>query len=183
MAMEEFLASPTPEIALLVGGLLALIIGIVGQSDKTHIDEVAVVLAFIVGLFMIALAVLEIIYGSLPLSTVLILGILGLSLFSRAFKKVKWALILSVAIAGIIGLLLHYLATAIPLEFITGTVIIVICLVIFFILFLIFKAIETTSRFMGAIISFRPIILIGGILALLEAALLFMGNSISGLLG
>ena len=62
-------------------------------------------------------------------------------------------------------------------------VIVVICLIIFLALFLIFKAIETTTRFLGAVISFRPIILLGGILATLEAILLYMGTSFSGLLG
>jgi len=183
MALEEFLASPTPEIALLVGGILAVIIGILGRNDRTHIDEVTLALAFLIGIFMIILGILEIAYGSLPLSAVLILGILGLSLFSRVFKRIKWAFILSVVIAGIIGLLLHYVATTLSLDFLSGTVILIICVVIFFILFLVLKAIETTTRFLGAVISFRPIILIGGLLAILEAALLFMDTSISGLLG
>jgi hypothetical protein len=182
MAMEEFLTSPTPELALLAGGLLAIIIGVVGNSDKTHIDEVAVVLAFIVGISMVALAIMEVVYGSLPTSTVLILGILGFSLFSRGFKKIKWAFIISVLIAGGIGLLLNYLATTYSIGFMSGTVIIVICVVIFFILFLLLKAIETITRFLGAVISFRPIILVGGLLAIVEAVLLFMGSSISGLL-
>jgi hypothetical protein len=183
MAIEELIASPVPEIALLVGGLLAIIIAILGSSKKTRLDEVAIVLAFFVGIFMIALAILEIAYGDVPISTVIVLGILGFSLFSRGFKKIKWAFIISILIAGGIGLLLNHLATTFSLEFLSLTVILIIAFVIFIVLFLILKAIETTVRFTGAVVSFRPIMFVGGLLAVLEAVLLFMGTSISGLLG
>jgi hypothetical protein len=183
MALEDLLASPLPEIALLVGGLLAVIIAILGKSDKTRLDDLAVVLAFFVGIVMIILAIMEMVYGSIPTSTVIVLGILGFSLFSRGFKKIKWAFIISILIAGGIGLLLNYLATTFSLEFLSLTVILIIAFIIFIVLFLILKAIESTVRLAGAVVSFRPIMFIGGLIALLEAALLFMGTSISGLLG
>lgn len=183
MAIEDLIASPLPEIALLLGGILAIIIGIVGRSDKTRIDELAIVLAFFIGIFMIAMAILEVAYGDLPISTILVLGILGLSLFSRAFKKIKWAFIISVLIAGGLGLVLYHLANTFSLGFLSPTVILIIAFVVFIIIYLILKTIETTSRLLGAVISFRPIMLVGGLLAVLEAVLLFMGTSISGLLG
>lgn len=183
MAIEELIASPMPELALLVGGLLAVMIGILGKSDKTRLDELAIVLAFFVGIFMVVLAVLEITYGSVPTSTVIVLGILGFSLFSRGFKKIKWAFIISILVAGGIGLLLNHLATTFSLEFLSLTVILIIAFVIFIILFLILKAIESTIRLAGAVVSFRPIMFVGGLIAILEAVLLFMGTSISGLLG
>ena len=109
--------------------------------------------------------------------------VLGFSLFSRGFKKIKWAFIISILVAGGIGLLLNHLATAFSLEFLSLTVILIIAFIIFIVLFLILKAIESTVRLAGAVVSFRPIMFVGGLIALLEAALLFMGTSISGLLG
>ncbi len=182
MTLEGLLASPTPEIALLVGGLLAVLIGVIGKSDKTHLDELLVVISFLVGIFMIVLAILELFYRSPSLSTVLILGILGFSLVSRGFKKIKWAFILSAVVAGVLGLFINQIAVSYSLGFLSGTVIIIICLIVFVILFLILKTIESTFRILGAVASFRPIILVGGMLAIAEAVLLFAGSSISGLL-
>ena len=183
MAIAELIANPVPEIVLLVGGFLALLIGIVGKSDKTSLDEIAVFLAFFVGLFMIVLAILIAVYGDQPTSTMLVMGILGMCLFSRAFKKIKWAFIISVLIAGVLALLLHLLATNLSIGFLTPTVILIIAFVAFIILFLILKAIETTFRFLGGAISFRPIMFIGGILAIIEGVLLFMGSSLSAVFG
>ena len=181
--MEEFLASPIPETALLFGGFLAIIIGVVGRSEKTHVDEVAIVLAFLVGIFMIALAVLEVAYGDIPISTTLVLGILGLCLFSRAFKMIKWAFLISVILAAALSIILHILANEFSINSLSTSVILVIGLILFIILFLVLKSMEVAGRFLAATVSFRPIMFVGGLLALGEAILLFMGTSISGLFG
>jgi hypothetical protein len=50
--------SPVPELLLLLGGLIALIIAIVGKNKKTTMDNVAVFLGFFIGIFTVIKAIL-----------------------------------------------------------------------------------------------------------------------------
>jgi len=183
MDLSELIASPLPEYALLIGGFLAILIAIMGRREGTYLDEIAVVLAFFVGLFMVALSVLSYLYGDQETSTLWVLGILGFSLFSRAFKKIKWAAIVALIIAGLLAYAIYVAAASFSLGFVTTEIILVIAFVVFIVLFLVLKAIESTVRFLGAVISFRPILLVGGMLAVIEAVLLFLDTSLSSLLG
>ena len=183
MEIAELIASPVPEIALIVGGLLAIIIAVIGESDRTYADEVAVFIAFFVGLFMLALGVLIHLYGDQQMSTVLVLGILGFALFSRGFKKIKWAVIVSLLVAGGVGYGLHLLAGSLSISFLSIEIVLVIAFVVFIILFLILKAIESTIRLAGAAVSFRPILFLGGMVAIAEGALLYLDTSLSHLFG
>ncbi|MFP4170232.1 MAG: hypothetical protein ACLFUV_04320 [Methanomassiliicoccales archaeon] len=183
MEISELIAPPVPEIALISGGLLAVIIGVIGESHRTYADEVAVFIAFFVGLFMLALGVLTYLYGDRQMSTVLVLGVLGFALFSRGFRKVKWAVIVSLLVAGGVGYGLHLAVEALSITFLSTEIILVVAFVVFIILFLILKAIEGTLRLAGAAVSFRPILFLGGLVAIAEGVLLYLDTSLSHLFG
>jgi len=175
----ELSTKPLPELILLLGGLIALVIGFVGKSKKTHIDEVALVLGFVVGAFMIFMAVVLMSNGGWPGSTVLVLALLGFGLFFRVFKKVK----LSGIIAVIVGILVGYLLYSMHASFLSNEAVLVIAFVVMVIVYVILKFAETLVRIGGYILSFRPILIILGLVALLEAALLFSNSSLSAIFG
>lgn len=181
MEFGGLLASPVPEILLIAGGLLAVMIGLVGESDRTHVDELLVFIAVFVGIAMLAMSVLIYFYSELPPSTVYVSVFLGLSLFSRMLRKIRWATVVSIAAAGLVGYGLYQVGQMFSLSFLTAGAVLLIAFVIFLILYLILKALETTVRLTAALLSFRPVILAGGILALVEAILLLMGTSLSSI--
>lgn len=183
MELSELVASPVPEIILTLGGLLALMIGLVGESDKTHIDELLILIAVFVGIVMIVFSVLIYLYSDFPMSTVYVSAFLGLSLFSRMLKRIRWATVVSIAAASLIGYGLYQLGQVYSLSFLTADTALVIALVVFLVLYLVLKALETTIRLTAALLSFRPVLLAVGILAIAEAVLLFTGNSLSSVFG
>ncbi|MGD1059831.1 MAG: hypothetical protein ABR879_00005, partial [Methanomassiliicoccales archaeon] len=91
----DLTASPMPQLLLMLGGLIALVIAIVGRNPKTKIDNIAVALGFVVGAVMIIEAILLWTGGGHAGSTLLITGLLGFGLFMRVFRKVKIALIIA----------------------------------------------------------------------------------------
>jgi len=176
-------AHPVLESALLIGGIIAIFIAIIGRSEKTSKDEIALFLGFIVGAIMIFLGI--VLYseaGWETPSTVIVLVLLGLGLFFRVFKKVKWAAVISLIVGIAVGYGLYLLSKAILTSLLTPTVIIVLAVIVMFIVYFILKFLEDIVDFVGAVVSFRPILFIAGIVAVLEGVLLLLGNSLSAIL-
>jgi hypothetical protein len=82
----DLAVSPMPELLLLLGGLIALVIAFVGKNKKTVIDNVAVFLGFFVGIVMVVEAILLYNSGNSSGSTIWISAILGFGLFMRVFS-------------------------------------------------------------------------------------------------
>lgn len=175
--------SPMPELLLLLGGLIALVIAFVGKNKKTVIDNVAVFLGFFVGIVMIVEAILLYSAGNSSGSTIWISAILGFGLLMRVFRKVKVALILALVAALVTGIGLYLLEKSVHTGFLSPIVILIIALVVMAIVYGLIGVAEFFADLAGAIASWRPVLFILGILALAEAALLFSGSSISAIIG
>ncbi len=182
MVLEELASSPVPEASMAIGGFLAILIAIMGEKEDSWLDELAVFLAFFIGLFMAGMAIILYLNDYGTTSTILVLGVLGFALFSRTFKEVKWAIIISLIVGGLAAYGMYLAATQFGLGFLSTTVILVMAFIIFVIVFVILKAVEATISFLGSVVSFRPLLFIGGALALLEAVLVFAATSLSAIL-
>ncbi|MGD0057585.1 MAG: hypothetical protein ABSB83_07025 [Methanomassiliicoccales archaeon] len=166
------------ETTLLVGGFIAILIGIVGKSEKTSADEIALFLGFFVGVFMIFMGIMLYSEGSWPPSTMIVLIVLGLGLFFRVFRKMKWAAIIAWIVGDLIGYGLYLLSKIALASVLTPTIILVIVLIVMLIVYLLLKFLEDTVSLLGAILSFRPILIFLGMGAIIEAVLLFLGTSL-----
>jgi hypothetical protein len=183
MELADLALSPYPEIFLAVGGIIALTIAIVGRSDKTYVDEVAIGLSLVVGVFMMVMAFLVWDEGGWDNSTFIVLGVLGYGLFMRLFKEVKWAALVAIGVAIVVFLLLTGVAEgdSAAADLLSETVIVVISLVAMFIVYLMLKFFEDISDMFGALVSFRPVLFVLGLMALVEVALILMDSSLSQL--
>jgi len=175
--------SPMPELLLLLGGLIALVIAFVGKNKKTVIDNVAVFLGFFVGIVMIVEAILLYNSGNSTGSTIWISAILGFGLFMRVFRKVKVALIIALVAALITGVGLYLLEKSLQTGYLSPIVILIIALVVMAIVYGLIGMLEFFADIAGAVASWRPVLFIPGVLALVEAALLFSGSSLAGIIG
>jgi hypothetical protein len=175
--------SPIPEVALLVGGFIAILIGIVGRSEKTTADEIALFLGFFVGAIMVFLGIVLYSEGGWSASTIIIMIVLGLGLFLRVFRKVKWAAIIAWIVGGGVGYGLYLLSKIALASILTPTVIIVAALIVMLIVYFLLKFLEDTVSFFGAILSFRPILFLLGTVAVLEAVFLFFDTSLWAIFG
>jgi len=175
--------SPIVEAVLLVGGFIAILIGIVGRSEKTSADEIAMFLGLFVGAFMIFMGIVLYTEGGWPPSTMIVLIVLGLGLILRVLRKVKWAAIISWIVGGLTGYGLYLLSKVALASILTPTVIIVIAVIVMLIVYFLLKFLEDTISFFGAILSFRPILFFLGMGAIIEAVLLLLDSSLYAIFG
>lgn len=175
--MLEFLTTePVPALLLLLGGLLAIAIAVLGDSKKTSVDNIARVLGFFVGAVLILLAIALLWDGIGTTSTWLIATLLGIGLFFKIFKKVPVAALLALLVGAIVAFLL--------LEANLDTVVVmIITVIVMIIVFVITRFVEFIGDLVGRILGLRPVLFILGLLGMLEAALLFMDSSLTAMLG
>ena len=179
----DLTVSPMPELLLLLGGLIALVIAFVGKNKKTVIDNIAVFLGFFVGIVMIVEAILLYNSGNSTGSTIWISAILGFGLFMRVFRKVKVALILALVAALVTGIGLYLLEKSAHTGFLSPIVILIIAMVVMALVYVLIGVAEFLADLAGAVASWRPVLFVLGSLALVEAALLFSGSSLSAIIG
>ena len=160
--------------ALIAGGLIALVSGIIGRNKKSIIDEVVMFIGFFVGILLLAMGILTITNppaGGISAVATLMLIILGVAMFFRPLKKVPFA-----GVIGFVGAL--FVAIALYNMHVDNTWIIIAFLIVFVILWLIFKVIFGVVKIAAAILTFRPVLMIIGIIAIIEGALLMMGSTL-----
>jgi hypothetical protein len=179
---SELSTRPIAETALIAGGLIALVIAIVGRNQKTHVDEIALVIGFFVGAFMIFLSLVLWSNGGWENSTLLIMAVLGLALFFRVVRKVKWAAVIALIIGVGVGYGLYLLSKTTLTGVLTSTVIIIIAVVVMLIVYVMLKFLEDIIGFVGGVLSFRPILFVIGLVGVAEGILLVMNSSITQLL-
>ncbi|OPY31345.1 MAG: hypothetical protein A4E32_01798 [Methanomassiliicoccales archaeon PtaU1.Bin124] len=184
MDLGDLASTSVVEIVLLIGGLLAVASAVVGHKKERLMDDFLVVLGFIAGAVIIVVGLISLTSsGKLPISTVIILFALGLGLFLHLIKKIKIAALIALIIGIAVGYLLYQASKAYNLTgYLTPTVIVIIAFVIMIIIYVMLKFFEDLISIAGGILSFRPVMFIVGLLAILEAVLLMAGSSLSDLL-
>ena len=172
------------EMVLIIGGLLAVASAVVGHKKERLMDDFLVILGFIAGAVILVVGLISLTKsGSLPTSSIIILFALGLGLFLHLVKKIKIAALIALVIGIVIGYLLYHASKAYNLtSWLTPTVIIIIAFVIMIIIYVMLKFFEDLISIAGGILSFRPVMFIVGLLAMIEAVLLMSGSSLSDLL-
>jgi hypothetical protein len=168
------LAQPSyVEWALIVGGLIAVLAGIIGRNKKSIIDEVIMFFGFFVGIVLLVIGVATINNSTYPTNGVAtaLLIIMGVAMFFRPLKKVPFA--------GIIGFVGGLLVAITLYNMHTDTIWIIIAFVIVFvILWFIFKIIFGVVKIASAILTFRPVLIILGVLCIIEGVLLMTGSTL-----
>ena len=174
MQLSDLATASYVQWALIVGGLIAILSGIIGRNKKSIIDEVVMFFGFIIGILLLAMGILTITESAThatPGVATLMLIILGVAMFFRPLKKVPFA-----GVIGFIGAL--FVAIALYNMAVSNTWIIIVFLVVFVILWLIFKVIFGVVKIAAAILTFRPVLMIIGVIALIEGVLFMMGSSL-----
>jgi hypothetical protein len=186
MQLADVGSSDIVEATLVICGLLALAIAIIGRRKDTYLDEVLIAIGTIAGIFVLVVAVTasfwtDVEYDS---STLIVLFLLGFGLFLKIVHEIKWAAVIALIVGAVVGYGLFWLSETFDLtEFITPTVVIIVALVIMLIIYLALHFFEDLISIAGHMLSFRPIMFIVGAIAIVEAVLLLMGSSLSTMFG
>lgn len=185
MEIADLATTPLVETTLLLAGFVAMTSAVVGRKKQSSWDEVLMFIGLIVGIFAIIVGIVAITQkdGVWPPSTIIVLFVVGLGLFLRILKSIKWAAIIALLLGIVTGYLLDQVATGLNItNILTPTVIIIAALIVMVIVYAMLKLFEDLISIAGGILSFRPVMFVAGVIAMFEGVLLIMGTSVSGLL-
>lgn len=173
-SVTDFVHSHVSEIALLVGGLIALLIVYMyikdGASKKY---KASMVLGVIFGVVMIFLSLSS--YTDWKVFDAVLIAVMGFTLMIRPFRDVHFA---------IIGALLVMVLAYIFLGGLSGTVLdiladswprIIAAFLIGAVVYMILGFAEAIVKLFGKLFNWWPFLLVLALVCILEAILLFMG--------
>lgn len=178
-AMIASIKDHSPELVLVIGGLLAIFIVYLYLKDEGSTKyKFAVFLGLVAGVAMIYIAAVS--WSGLALSTAIIVAVGGFALIIRPFREVHFSVILALFVMVIVYILLGELdgtlVYGIDISFLaSGYVRIIIALVAGAIVYMITNFIEEIIRLFGKILNWWPLLMILGLLCLVEGASVFLG--------
>lgn len=170
-----------PEIILLVGGLLALLIAVFYVKDKNSLKyKSLMILGFLFGLLMAFETVTN--YGGWRLATTIFVAVAAFALIIRPFREVHFAIILSFFVMLVIYLAMGSLNGYLLFDNIDLTVLsegwprIIVAFIAGAFVYMITNFAEELVKMFGKLLNFWPILLLLGLICIVESVLMFTGN-------
>ncbi|MCJ7489372.1 MAG: hypothetical protein MUO87_04420 [Thermoplasmata archaeon] len=167
-------AEPYPALSLVVGGLLALFLAVFGRRDDSYIDEIGTALAFMLGAFMLVIAVAVMLEGALGWLSIVVLLLLAACLFLKPFKTIPWSGVFGVAA----GAASAYLVSTVVRGELFGLEEWKVLVLVFF---AVGAVVHLLTRFIGGmlalsamVLSWKASIVIVGLVAIVEGAILLL---------
>lgn len=163
--------------AILIVGGVAASSRLLAAGSKA-IQAVLNGIGFFIGIVAVLLAGLALSGHVLDSFTIALTVITGLLLILRPLKNVRWAALLGLSA----GALTAYFAWAV-LHVTSQVILLVAGLVVALLVYVIFKFAEDILHVAGGILSFPPIAIAIGLIAILHGVLLLFGSGIPDLMG
>lgn len=179
MTIQDFYASHIPEVILLIGGALALVIVYFYKKDQPSWKyNVLMALGVIFGVVMIGLTLSK--YASWGIFTSLVIVLMGFTMVIRPFREVHFAVILGLVVIFIAYLLLGRCADIEGLELLgSGWPRVIIAFVAGAVVYMIASFAEKIVMLFGKLFNWWPFMVLLAIICMAEAlCLLITGNSI-----
>ena len=161
-------STSTTEIVLLIGSVVAIIVGVLGRKNKKGNEFKAAIRAIsgIMGAIMILWAVLMVFDGTWALLMLLMILVLGIGLLLPLLPKMNLGTVLALIIALLAGMAVSSMG---------GWWILIVFLIVFFILWVVFRLIFGVARLAGAVLGSRWVLLVVGFLGLMVVAISMFG--------
>lgn len=167
-----------PAAALIIGGLLSMAVAVYGHRDDSHWDEVGTFFGFILGAAMFVMAFVVGTEGVVDWFTLAVMVVLALTLFLKPMREIPWA--------GLLGAVIGAVAALAASLFLPSTIFgideWIILLVIFFVVGVIVHGLlhflEDVLTIATMVLDWKPTMVIVGIVAMAEGALVLMDKSI-----
>ena len=178
-AMIASIKDHSPELVLVIGGLLAIFIVYLYLKDEGSTTyKFAVFLGLVAGVAMIYIAAVN--WSGLALATAIIVAVGGFALVIRPFREVHFSVILALFVMVVVYILLGELdgtmIYGIDISFLaSGYVRIAIALIAGAIVYMITNFIEEIIRLFGKILNWWPFLLMIGLLCMAEGIIVFLG--------
>lgn len=169
---------PVPALALAIGGALSVAIAAYGHRDDSHWDEVGTFFAFILGIGMLVMAFIVGTEHAVDWLTLVLIIVLALTLFLKPLREIPWAAVLGI-IAGAAATYAAWLFLPADLFGVDQWMILVaVFLIVGAIVHGIFHFLEDVLTIASAVLDWRPVMVLVGLVGLAEGVLLLLGRSI-----
>jgi hypothetical protein len=178
-AIIASLKEHSPEIVLVIGGLIAIfIVYLYLKDDGSAKYKFTVFLGLVAGVAMIYIAAVN--WSGLALATAIIVAVGGFALIIRPFREVHFSVILALFVMVVVYILLGELdgtmIYSIDISFLaSGYVRIAIALIAGAIVYMITNFIEEIIKLFGKILNWWPFLLMIGLLCMAEGIMVFLG--------
>ena len=178
-AIIASLKEHSPEIVLVIGGLIAIfIVYLYLKDDGSTKYKFMVFLGLVAGVAMIYIAAVT--WSGLALATAIIVAVAGFSLVIRPFREVHFSAIMALFVMVIVYILIGDLdgstVYGIDVSFLaSGYVRIAIALIAGAIVYMITNFIEELIKLFGKILNWWPFLLMIGLLCMAEGIMVFLG--------
>ncbi|HUL40279.1 MAG TPA: hypothetical protein VLU38_08320 [Methanomassiliicoccales archaeon] len=155
-------STSSTEIVLLIGSIVAIVVGLMGRKNKDGSEFKTAIRAIsaLVGAVMIIWAILMVVDGTWDLLMLLMVLLLGVGLLLPMLPKFNLGTILALIIAII---------AAGAVSSFGGWAILITFLIVFFVLWFVFRLIFGVTRAAGAVLGSRWVLLVVGILGIAVA--------------
>ncbi len=169
----------SPEVILILGGLIAiLIVFLYLKDDKSFKYKFVMFLGLVAGIAMVYIAAVE--WSGLALATAIIVAVGGFALMIRPFREVHFAVLLALFVMIIayimLGELNGSLIYGLDVSFLAiGWPRIIISVVLGAITYMITNFAEAIIKLFGKLLNWWPFLFILGILCVIEGISVYMG--------
>jgi len=172
--VTDFVQTHVPEIILLIGGLIALLIVYAYVKDGASGKYKALMAVGVVfGVLMIALSVSS--YAEWATFVAVIIVITGFTLVIRPFRQVHFAVIGALLIMAIVYLFLGGLAGTFLDILASGWPRIIVAFVVGAIAYMIMHFVEALIKLFGKLFNWWPFLLVLALVCIVESILMFLG--------
>ncbi len=173
---------PLPAAALIGGGVLSILVSLYGRRDDSHLDELGTFVAFLLGILTGVIAFSAGVEGTVGWFSLVVMVVLAATLFLKPLKSLPWA--------GMAGIAAGAVAVYFASGYITGSVLglerwiwlVIIFFIVGGIVHMLFHFIEDILTIARMVLDWRPVMVIVGLVAVIEGALLLMDTSLVSLL-
>jgi hypothetical protein len=169
---------PVPAIALIVGGLLSIVVAAYGHREDSHWDEVGTFIGFMVGAAMFVIAFFAGTESTVEWSTLVLIILLAATLFLKPMRQIPWAGVLGVIVGAAAAVAASFVLPSTILGVDEWVILVVIFFIVGAIVHTVLHFLEDVLAIATMVLDWKPIMVMIGLVAMVEGALLMMDTSI-----
>lgn len=172
---------PVPAIALIVGGLLSVAVAVYGHRDDSHWDEVGTFFGFVIGAGMFVVAFFVGTQGTVGWFSLVLMILLAATLFLKPMREIPWTGVLGVVVGAAAAVLASFVLPSKVLGVDEWIILVIIFFIVGALVHALLHFLEDVLTIATMVLDWRPTMIIIGLVAVAEGALLLMDRSIISL--
>lgn len=169
---------PVPAMALIVGGLLSMAVAVYGHRDDSHWDEVGTFIGFIIGAAMFVVAFFVATEKTVGWFSLVLIVLLAATLFLKPMREIPWAGVIGVVVGAAAAIAASFLLPSTVFGVDEWIILVIIFLIVGAIVHTLLHFLEDVLTIATMVLDWKPTMIIIGLVAVAEGALLLMDRSV-----